>query len=213
MPAPRTSADCETAALALLDDSGQGWTGEYRAWSPFLPGGAPDIFPGDGLEVNVASRSASFTGIVREVDVELVDLAGENSRYRLQFVDAGDPSLDFAFERATAQSVTGLTAIDAREIETAHLADLSAAAVTNVTSTSVTIDAGFSPTSGGIEVRRTDAGWGADNDRNLVGRFTSRNFTVPRYGRVQDFFLRRYDGSSPAKYSRYSAAVHVDYPL
>jgi hypothetical protein len=214
MPAPRTSADCETAALALLDDSGQGWTGEYRAWSPFLPGGAEDIFPGDGLEVNVASRSALFTGIVREVDVELVDIAGENSRYRLQFVDAGDPSLDFAFERATALSVTGLTAIDAREIETAHLADLSAAAVTNVTSTSVTLDAGFSPTSGeGIEVRRTDAGWGADNDRNLVGRFTSRNFTVPRYGRVQDFFLRRYDGSSPAKYSRYSAAVHVDYPL
>ena len=46
MPLPRTSADCETAALALLDDSGQGWVGQYQAWSPFLPGGAADIFPG-----------------------------------------------------------------------------------------------------------------------------------------------------------------------
>ena len=30
---------------------------------------------------------------------------------------------------------------------------------------------------------------------------------------TQDYFLRLYDGSSPPKYSRYSAALHVDYPL
>jgi len=214
MPAPRTSADCETAALALLDDSGQGWTGEYRAWSPFLPGGAVDIFPGDGLAVNVPSRSAVFAGVVREVEVEIADIAGENSRYTLRFADAGDPSLDFAFDRATAQPVSTLTAIDVDAIETAYLADLAGVVVTNVTSTSVSMDAGFSPGTGeGIEVRRTDAGWGPDNDRNLVGRFTSQSFTVTRYGRVQDFFLRRFDGSSPPKYSRYSAGLHVDYPL
>ena len=40
LPVPRTSADCETAALALLDDAGQGWTGEYQAWNKFLPGAA-----------------------------------------------------------------------------------------------------------------------------------------------------------------------------
>jgi hypothetical protein len=33
LPLPRTAADCETAALARLDDSGQGWIGEYKAWS------------------------------------------------------------------------------------------------------------------------------------------------------------------------------------
>jgi len=214
MPAPRTSADCETAALALLDDSGQGWTGEYRTWSPFLPGGADDIFAGDGLAIDVPSRSAAFLGIVREVDVELADLAGENSRYTLRFVDAADRSLAFQFDSATTQSVVGLTATDVTAIETAWLPDLAAAAVTNATSTTVTIDAGYSPAAGeGIEVRRTDAAWGADNDRNLVGRFTSRSFTLPRYGWVQDFFLRRYDASSPAKYSRYSAALHVDFPL
>src|SRR5260370_33355558 len=69
LPLPRTSADCETAALALLDDSGQGWTGEYQAWSLFLPGAAADIFPGDGLAVSVPSRAATFAAIVREVDV------------------------------------------------------------------------------------------------------------------------------------------------
>jgi hypothetical protein len=214
LPAPRTSADCETAALALLDDPGQGWSGEYRAWSPFLPGGVADIFPGDGLAVNVPSRGAAFTGVVREVDVEVADLAGENSRYTLRFVDAGDPALDFVFDSATAQPVSTLIAADKAAIGTTFLPDLAAAAVTNITSTTVTIDAGFGPGIGeGIEVRRTDAAWGPDNDRNLVGRFTSQNFTVTRYGRVQDFFLRRFDGSSPPKYSRYSAGLHVDYPL
>lgn len=214
LPAPRTSADCETAALALLDDPGQGWSGEYRAWSPFLPGGVADIFPGDGLAVSVPSRGAAFTGVVREVDVEVADLAGENSRYTLRFVDAGDPELDFVFDSATAQPVSTLIAADKAAIGTTFLPDLAAAVVTNITSTTVTVDAGFGPGIGeGIEVRRTDAAWGPDNDRNLVGRFTSQNFTVTRYGRVQDFFLRRFDGSSPPKYSRYSAGLHVDYPL
>ena len=83
-----------------------------------------------------------------------------------------------------------------------------------VTSTTVNIDSGINPLAGGgIEVRRTDSGWGQDNDRNLVGRFSTRTFSVPRLARVQDYFLRQYDGSSPAKYSRYSAALHLDYPL
>jgi hypothetical protein len=100
LPVPRTSADCEIAALALLDDAGQGWSGEYQVWSQLLPGGAADIFPGDGLAVNVPSRLASFLAIVRTVNVEIIDIAVENSRYTLQFVDAGDPSLDFAFVTA-----------------------------------------------------------------------------------------------------------------
>ena len=116
LPVPRTSADCETAALALLDDAGQGWSGEYQAWSQFLPGGAADIFPGDGLAVNVPSRMASFTAIVREVGLEIMDIAGENSRYTLRFVDAGDPSLDFAFVTALMKQTQALTPIDVTQV-------------------------------------------------------------------------------------------------
>jgi hypothetical protein len=211
---PRTSADCEIAALALLDDAGQGWAGEYQAWSQFLPGGAGDIFPGDGLTVNVPSRMAAFTGIVREVDVQIADIGGENSRYTLRFVDAGDPSLDFAFVTALVKEKQVLTAIDVSAVGNAYLDDLTNADFANVTSTTVTIDAGFTPAAaGGIEVRYSDAGWGADNDRNLVGRFTSSSFSLTRYARSQNYFLRSYDGSVPPKYSRYSAALHVDYPL
>ena len=214
MPVARTSADCETAALALLDDAGQGWAGEYQAWSQFLPGGAADIFPGDGLAVSVPSRMASFTAIVREVDVQMADIAGENSRYILRFVDAGDPSLDFTFVTAMVQQTQVLTPIDVTEVGSYYLADLTDAEVTNVTSTTVTIDVGFTPVAGGgIEVRYSDGGWGAGYNGNLAGRFTNGSFALTRYARAQTYFLRSYDGSGPPKYSRYSTALHVDYPL
>jgi hypothetical protein len=214
LPVPRTSADCEIAALALLDDAGPGWSGEYQGWSKFLPGGAVDIFPGDGLALSVPSRMATFTAIVREVDVEITDIAGENSRYTLRFVDAGDPSLDFAFVAAMMKQTQVLTPIDVTDVGTYYLADLIAAEVTNVTSTTVMVDAGWTPPAGGgIEVRYSDQGWGVGYNGNLIGRFTSSSFTLTRYARAQDYFLRSYDSSAPPKYSRYSAALHVDYPL
>jgi hypothetical protein len=64
-----------------------------------------------------------------------------------------------------------------------------------------------------IEVRGNDYGWGQANDRNLLGRFNTETFTLARLASTQNYFLRLYDGSSPPKYSRYSAALHVDYPL
>jgi hypothetical protein len=214
MPLPRTSQDCETAALALMDDAGQGWAGEYKTWTQTLPGGAIDIFPGDGLAIDIPSRAASFTSIVREVDMTISDLAGENSRYILRFVDVGDPSLDFAFVTALVKQRQVLNPIDVSLIGNAYISDLTKADFTNVTSTTVTIDAGTAPIpGGGIEVRYTDLGWGADNNRNLIGRFTTSSFSLTRYARAQSYFLRSYDNSVPAKYSRYSAVLHVDYPL
>ncbi len=214
MPVPRTSVDCETAALALFDDSGQGWTGRYQTWSTLLPGGASDIFPGDGLAVSVPSRMATFTAIIREVTIEILDIAAENSRYSLQFVDAGDPSLDFTFATALIKQTQVSTPVDISMIGSIYLPDLTDAAVTDIEPTTVTIDVGFVPVAGGgIEVRYADAGWGIDNNRNLVGRFTSSSFTLTRYSRAQSYFLKGYDGSSPPKYSRNSAALYVDYPL
>jgi hypothetical protein len=214
MPVPRTSADCEIAAQALMDDAGQGWAGEYQAWSQTLPGGAADIFPGDGLAVNVPSRMASFLALVREVDVEMVDIGGENSRYTLRFVDAGDASLDFAFVTALVKQTQVLTPMDVTRVGIYYLADLTNAEVTDVTSTTVTMDVGFTPVAGGgIEVRYSDTGWGIGYNGNLVGRFTNSSFTLTRYARAQTYFLKSYDGSGPPKYSRYSTALHVDYPL
>jgi hypothetical protein len=63
-----------------------------------------------------------------------------------------------------------------------------------------------------IEVRWSDFGWGPANDQNLAGRFTTQTFTLPRLAKVQDYFLRQFDGSTPPKYSRHTAALHLDCP-
>jgi len=83
-----------------------------------------------------------------------------------------------------------------------------------VIATQITVDAGtVPPAGGGFEVRRSDGGWGAAGDGNLVGRYTTQSFVLPRLSRIQEYVVRQYDNSTPAKYSRQSAVVHVDYPL
>jgi len=215
-PAARNARDCEQAALAILDDAtGPAWTGEYRVWSDFLPGGAADIFPGDALDVNVPSRSAAFRAIVREVEIDCADLADDHCLYTIRFADEAAQALSMAFTAGPISDALDLMAIEPGAVGTNFLADLSAAEIILPPgSTSVTLDAGITPMNGGgIEARWSDTGWGPDNDRNLIGRFSSRSFSVPRLGRVQDYFLRQYDQSSPARYSRYSAALHLDCPL
>ncbi len=94
------------------------------------------------------------------------------------------------------------------------LAALTGAVVTEVTSTTISLDAGTTLLAGGgVEIRWSDQGWGPDNDRNLVGRSSTQTLTVPRLTRVQTYFLRQYDASVPPKYSRVSSSLHVDYPL
>jgi hypothetical protein len=213
-PSPRTTADCENAALALLSDSTQAaWMGEYVCWSDALLAAGGDVFPGDAIAVSVPSRGANFSAIVREVQIALAASLGERERYLIQFSNEAAAPLAFAFEAAHLREPLDLTATTSTA-GTEFIADLPNAEVTSITSTTVDIDAGAAPPSGGgIEVRRSDFGWGQENDRNLVGRFTTQTFTVARLSRIADFCLRQYDASSPPKYSRYSTALHVDYPL
>jgi hypothetical protein len=213
-PEPRTQSECELAALAALDDFVQpAWSGTYSTWSDFLPSGpSSDIFPGDAVSVNVPSRNANFTAIVREVDVTASDPANDRSEYKIAFAnDAAAPlSLELQLPQKTQNVlVTATTATSGSEF----IADLASAEVTAVTSTTVSIDAGaVPPAGGGIEVRTSDAEWSAAGDRNLLGRFTTQTFTVTRLTRLVTYYLRQYDASSPRRYSRYSTALHLDYP-
>jgi hypothetical protein len=92
-PAARTDVDCENAALAILDDAmGTAWCGTYETWSDFLPGAAADIFPGDAIMVNIPSRGASFTAIVRIVEIQIADPADDRGFYTIEFAnDLGGP--------------------------------------------------------------------------------------------------------------------------
>ncbi|MGH9499279.1 MAG: hypothetical protein ACRD3L_09065 [Terriglobales bacterium] len=214
-PPSRTSVDCENAALALLDDTcGGAWAGEYDAWSDFLPGNAADIFPGDGLNSTVPSQGAAFPAIVREVDIEIREVADERRYYKIKFANDAAASLAFEIDQNPIASALDVSEITSAQVGTNYLADLTAAEITEVDPTTVNVNAGVAPMSGGgFEVRWSDAGWGPDNDRNLIGRFTNQTFTVPRLSRIETCYLRQYDASSPPRYSRFSTALHVDFPL
>jgi hypothetical protein len=217
MPAARTDVDCENAALAILDDTtGTAWSGIYETWSDFLPGAADDIFPGDAITVNVPSRGASFVAIVRQVAMQVADPADDRSFYTIGF--ANDLAAPLALEYAASATTIALQdmppLLQTTQVGAYYQTDLTEAQITAVTSTTVEVDAGMAPPSGGgIEVRENDYGWGQANDRNLLGRFSTETFSLARLAETQDYFLRLYDSSSPPKYSRYSAALHVDYPL
>ena len=62
------------------------------------------------------------------------------------------------------------------------------------------------------EVRMHDFNRGIGNDRDLLGRFSSQTFSLPRLARTQTYFMRLYSSSSPPRYSRYAASLHVDSP-
>jgi hypothetical protein len=206
-PAPRTASDCENAAAALLEDSTQvPVRGSYSCWSDFLPNGASDDpLPGDCI------RFGAATAVIREVDIEAVDLGdlhvGDHCRYELKFAnDAAEP-LSFEFDK-------GRLGFEVEPVTpgAAYIDDVSDAEIASVSSTTCSIDCGTAgPVGGGFEVRRSDINFGAANDRNLVGRFATQTFTVPRLTRVQTYYIRAYDASG--RYSRYSTALHVDYPL
>jgi hypothetical protein len=215
-PSARTQSDCENAALALLDDAGGlAWVGTYQTWSDFLPGGEADIFPGDAVAVNVPSQNALFSAIVRRISIDLVDPMNDRGMYTIEF--ANDLAAPLALQDDSSAITIPLQDLPARlsttQVGIYYLANLTQAQITQVTSTTVSIDAGATPSAGGIEVRTHDYGWGPSNDRNLLGRFSGRVFSLPRLGRTQNYFLRLYDTSSPPRYSRYAAALHVDYPL
>jgi hypothetical protein len=217
IPSARTQADCENAALAILDDTeGLAWTGSYQTWSDFLPGGAGDIFPGDALAIAVPSQDAAFNAVVRAVSIDVVDPADDRGMYNIEF--ANDLAAPLAMQDESSATTIPLQDMPVRlsttQVGSYYLANLTDAQITQVTSTTVQVDVGIALGSGyGVEVRVRDFGWGTSNDRNLLGRFSTQTFSLPRWARTQNYFLRLYDPSSPPRYSRFAAALHVDYPL
>jgi hypothetical protein len=215
LPPPRTEPDCENAALALLDDSvQQAWKGSYSAWSDFLPNGpASDIWPGDAVAVTVASRAANFSAIARAVTLTCDDLAGDRSQYKIAFSNDAAELIAITMQLENLAQPLDLTATTVTS-GNAYIADVPAAEVTSITSTTVAIDMGAAPpVGGGFEVRLSDSGWSQTEDRNLVGRFTTQTFTLTRFTRLITYYLKQYDNSAPQKYSRYATALQVDYPL
>ena len=150
------------------------------------------------------------------VEVHDADPVDDRSFYTIGF--ANDLASPLAIEYESTSTTISLEdmppLLQTTQVGSYYQTNLTAAQITAVSSTTVSIDAGLSPPEGfGIEVRANDYGWGEANGRNLLGRFNTQTFDLARLARTQTYFLRLYDGSSPPKYSRYAAALHVDYAL
>jgi hypothetical protein len=148
------------------------------------------------------------------VTLQVISMADDRSLYKIKFANDAAAPLAFTFENQTLPDPLTTIYNTTTSSSSLYIGSLTAAQITNVVATEITMDAGIAPPPGGrIEVRRSDYGWGAGSSGNLAGRFSTQTFTVPRLQRAQSYYLRQYDGSSPAKYSRYSAVLYVDYPL
>ena len=225
-PPPRTTPDCINAALAFLDDTTQtAWQGSYSCLSDLFPSGNSadplpgfvfDPLPGHAIHILAPSRNINCTCYLHQVDMESVSFSadvGTLADDRLLI------TLHFANEAATplSRSTTNALPADGFDLlppQQQFTDDLPHAEIIATSSTTVTIDSGIAPSAGcQFEVRRTDTGWGATTDRNLVGRFTTQQFTVPRLARVQDYYIRYLQNGLIPLYSQNSTALHIDFPL
>jgi hypothetical protein len=208
LPAARTSDECRSAAATLLEDTtATAWSGQYQCWGDSLPG-AQDVWPGDAIEITLPRQSLQVAATVREVKIQFISVGEECSQYTIEFANDAAQHLSFSLGTTTEK----LPLSNSTEIAGTSVPCLPGAAITSVQDASLVIDAGMAPVAGGgFEVRLKDEGWGANVDRNLLGRFTTETFTVPKLSTSQDNFLRMFDGSSPPNYSRFTTLLHADY--
>lgn len=210
-PAARSSADCENAALALLDLAtcrAAAWTGSYTGWNLEAQS---DIWPGDVLAVAAASSNLNANLVVRSVQIEVSCTAPELTKYTIHF--ANDWADDLSLKLSSHVPVAAWLP-QQPETTVSVLANLLTLTVSSVSTTVIQISAGVTPpTGGGFEVRRRDWLFGPGTDSDLVLRSPVGNFSIPREAAMERYYIRMYDGATPPNYSRFSSAVFVNVPL
>ena len=212
-PAPRTSLDCEQAARALLDDLTQtGCSVEYQAWVGRLPSGACDVQPGELWNISATMWGVSCAAIVREVEIDFEDLSDNYARFKLQLANEAAKPIAFHFGHSKHNALVTVVSSNLLDDVSARPAGLPDARITTWGTTTLTLDAGTDPLpGGGFEVRvEGDWGWGMTINQNLIGRYTSRTITLPNTGVTQTFYLRQFNGSTPPKYSTYTAVLNLE---
>ena len=212
-PVARSSADCEAAAQALLAFASTrtaAVAGSYATVNPSV-----DIWPGDVLAVTSDGMTSSL--LVRNVEIKDGNSVPEIRTYALKF--ANDWATQWAdglgLKLSEAIATDAFLPATAEDAPAQVLANLQQLSLTSVNGTELQIDAGYDPpTGGGFEVRRRDWNFGADVDTaDLVLRSPVRNFSIPRAAQLERYYVRMYDASSPALYSRFSSAVFVNVPV
>jgi hypothetical protein len=211
-PLARSSADCESAAGAVLSfacSRAAALAGTCVAVNPTTAAN-PDTWPGDVLSITANGQTLNV--VVRQVTIVDGHAVPELLTYRIAFANDWADSLGIALSQAIAPDVflppTALTA------PSQCLANLQQLIVVSATATTLQLDAGVAPpTGGGFEVRLRDWDFGPAIDQNLVLRSSVRTFSIPRSAQVERYYVRMFSASTPPLYSRLSSAVFTNLPV
>jgi len=208
-PPARSSADCRNAALAIEQAAASQsalWSGIYKS---FRMSFAADVWPGDALLLTAPSTSLNAQMVVRTVTISYRASVPDLVEYAIAF--ANDWAEDLAIKTsATVPADAWLPALMAPTV----LANLSSLSVTSLSGSTITINAGVTPpTGGGFEIRRRDYAFMPGQDPGLVMRASVPNMTFSRETANDRFYLRMFDGSTPPNYSEFSTALFINLPL
>lgn len=211
-PEARSSVDCENAARAVLSfatSRAAAAAGSYVAVNP-----ASDVWPGDVLAITSAEQTMNV--IVRQVEISDGMAFPEELTYKMAFANDWAEGLGLTLsETIAANALLPQTALSSTVLPGSNvLANLQQLQVVSATGTALQVDAGMAPPAGGgFEVRRRDGDFGPEVDQDLVLRSPVRNFSIPREGQVEHYYVRMYDGSTPPLYSRFSSTVFTNLPV
>ena len=208
-PPARCSADCLNAAQAMEQAAASAsalWSGTYNGNRTSFAG---DVWPGDALQLNAPSTNLNAQVVVRTVKVS----------YSASYPDLVEYAIAFANDWADDLAIKTSTTVPAdawlpAPIAPTVLANLTNLTVTTLNGTTVAINAGITPpTGGGFEIRLRDFAFMPGEDPTLVVRATLPNMTFSRMTANDRFYIRMYDGFTPPNYSQWSTALFINLPL
>ena len=208
-PAPRSSADCRHAASALAQAAARPaalLTGIYNTTQLAL---SADIWPGDALQLTAPSAALDVQVVVRAVRLTCSASVPGLVHYEIAF--ANDWADDLAIK--TSSTAPGDAWLPA-PIASTPLSNLTALTVTDLSGSTVTVNTGTAPpTGGGFEVRGRDDCFQPGEDPDLLLRGSQQTLTFSRTSAHDRFYIRMYDGATPPNYSEFSAALFINLPL
>jgi hypothetical protein len=208
-PPARSSADCRNAALVMEQAAASVsalWSGTYKGNRASF---ASDVWPGDALLLNAPSTSLDAQVVVRTVTVS----------YRASYPDLVEYAITFANDWADDLAIKTSSTVPVNAwlpapVAPTVLANLTSLTVTALNGSTVTVNAGVTPlTGGGFEIRLRDFAFMEGQDPSLVMRSAQPVMTFPRVSASDRFYIRMYDGSTPPNYSEFSTALFINLPL
>jgi len=208
-PPARSSADCRAAASAIVQAASSVtalWAGTYKGTQLNF---TTDVWPGDALDLNAPSANLNAQIVVRTVKLSYTATTPDLVNYEITF--ANDWADDLAIKTsATVPAETWLPAL----IAPTYAANLNTLTVTALNGSTVTVNTGTTPPSGGgFEIRRRDFAFMPGEDADLILRGSQQNLTFPRLTANDRFYIRMYDGNTPPNYSEFSTALFINLPL